>query len=91
MAATGDATILDVAVSFLTAEPLKTGEHDRYNEFATSKETATLFEHCRRAIQRGTTQGAHGLPLMGDGDWNDGMNHIGSKGIGESVWLGWFL
>ena len=91
VAATGDATILDVAVSFLTAEPLKTGEHDRYNEFATSKETATLFEHCRRAIQRGTTQGAHGLPLMGDGDWNDGMNHIGSKGIGESVWLGWFL
>ena len=91
VAATGDVGILHVAVPFLKAEPLRTGEHDRYDEFATTKEPASLFEHCRRAIAHGTTQGAHGLPLMGDGDWNDGMNHIGSKGIGESVWLGWFL
>ncbi len=54
-------------------------------------ETATLYEHCRRSLQRGTTAGAHGLPLMGSGDWNDGMNRVGVEGRGESVWLGWFL
>ena len=54
-------------------------------------EHATLYEHCRRALERGATAGAHGLPLMGSGDWNDGMNRVGAEGRGESVWLGWFL
>jgi cyclic beta-1,2-glucan synthetase len=90
VAATGDVSILDEPVPFLSAEPLKREEHDRYAEFGTSA-AAPLFEHCRRAMQRGFTQGRHGLPLMGDSDWNDGMNRVGSEGRGESVWLGWFL
>ena len=51
----------------------------------------TLYEHCRRASEKGTTPGVHGMPLMGGGDWNDGMNRVGMKGRGESIWLGWFL
>ena len=54
-------------------------------------QSASLFEHCVRAIDRSLTAGAHGLPLMGNGDWNDGMNRVGHEGRGESVWLGWFL
>jgi cyclic beta-1,2-glucan synthetase len=88
--ATGDMAILSEQVSFLTAEPLRRDEHDRYAQYGTSS-GAPLLEHCRRALERGLTQGRHGLPLMGDGDWNDGMNHVGAKGQGESVWLGWFL
>src|SRR5207344_2779597 len=56
-----------------------------------SMEQATLFEHCRRAIEKGTTRGPHGLPLIGTGDWNDGLNSVGDEGKGESVWLAWFL
>ncbi|MDB4733815.1 cellobiose phosphorylase [Planctomycetota bacterium] len=89
--ATGDAAILDERVSFLTAPPLKAGEQDRYGLFATSEETDSLFEHCRRALVKAWTSGPHGLPLIGGGDWNDGMNQVGSAGTGESVWLGWFL
>ncbi len=58
---------------------------------AVSDETATLFEHCARALDRSLAVGAHGLPLIGTGDWNDGMNRVGEAGRGESVWLGWFL
>ncbi len=90
VAATGDEAIVDEPVPFLSAEPLKREEHDRYAEFGTAA-AAPLFEHCRRALQRGFTRGRHGLPLMGDGDWNDGMNRVGAEGRGESVWLGWFL
>ncbi len=89
--ATGDASILDELLPFLTAEPLRPDEEDRYAQFATSKHSATLFEHCRRAMERSVTQGSHGLPLMAGGDWNDGMNRVGAEGRGESVWLGWFL
>jgi cyclic beta-1,2-glucan synthetase len=89
--ATGDASILSEPVPFLTGEPLRTSEHDRYAEFAVSARPASLFEHCRRALERAMTAGSHGLPLMGDGDWNDGMNRVGAEGRGESVWLGWFL
>jgi len=89
--ATGDASILSEPVPFLTGAPLQSGEHDRYAQFEASAEAAPLFEHCRRALERARTSGLHGLPLMGDGDWNDSMNRVGSKGQGESVWLGWFL
>ncbi len=88
---TGDASILNVAVPFLTAPPLRPDEHDRYAQFAAAPVEATLFEHCRRAMVRAKTDGRHGLPLMGEGDWNDGMNRVGVLGRGESVWLGFFL
>ena len=89
--ATGDESILDEQAPFLQAAPLGAGEEDRYGEYGAIGGTASLYEHCRRALERGTTSGAHGLPLMGSGDWNDGMNRVGAGGRGESVWLGWFL
>jgi cyclic beta-1,2-glucan synthetase len=91
VAATGDAGVLDEQVPFLDGAPLKRDEHSRYATYEASKTQASLFEHCRRAIERAATAGVHGLPLMGDGDWNDGMSRVGSEGRGESVWLGWFL
>ncbi len=88
---TGDHTVLDEQVPFLSAAPLEPGEADRYFEPKASLETASLFEHCARALDRSLGVGRHGLPLMGSGDWNDGMNRVGAGGQGESVWLGWFL
>jgi len=88
---TGDASVLDESMPLLAGPVLKAGEEDYYGQFATTPERATLFEHCCRAIERGSTMGVHGLPLMGSGDWNDGMNRVGIEGKGESVWLGWFL
>ncbi len=88
---TGDVAILDEPVPFLTASPLRPDEDDRYAEFPISPTRATLLEHCRRAIVHGYTEGPHGLPLIGAGDWNDGMNRVGARGRGESVWLAWFL
>jgi cyclic beta-1,2-glucan synthetase len=88
--ATGDLAILDEQVPFLSAPPLGEDEHEHYDLFQQSDAGAPLFEHCRRALERGFTRGPHGLPLMGDGDWNDGMNRVGSAGRGESVWLAWF-
>ena len=89
--ATGDESILTEKMPFLKGEPLKAEESDRYSQFDSTTETYTLYEHCRRALAKGSTAGIHGLPLMGEGDWNDGMNRVGAKGRGESVWLGWFL
>jgi len=91
VAATGDTAILDEPVPFLVGESLRPDEHDRYSQYESSASSLPLFEHCRRAMERAVTEGAHGLPLMGDGDWNDGMSRVGAKGHGESVWLGWFL
>jgi cyclic beta-1,2-glucan synthetase len=91
VAATGDTTILEEPVPFLVGESLRPDEHDRYAQYESSASSSSLFEHCRRAVERAVTEGAHGLPLMGDGDWNDGMSRVGAKGRGESVWLGWFL
>ncbi len=91
VSATGDASILEDSLPFLSGKELEVGEHDRYAEFSVSKTSGSLFEHCRRALERASTRGRHGLPLMGDGDWNDGMNAVGAEGRGESVWLGWFL
>ncbi len=87
---TGDWSILDEPAPFLKAPQLGPDEGDRYSLFETSAETASLFEHCQRALERGVTQGPHGLPLIGASDWNDGMNRVGAKGRGESVWLAWF-
>ncbi len=91
VSATGDSQILDESRPFLEAPLLKPDEEDMYSLPAISEEVGTLYEHCLRAIRHGTTSGAHGLPLMGTGDWNDGMNRVGSGGQGESVWVGWFL
>lgn len=88
--ATGDTSILAEEVPFLSAPPLRVDEEDRYALFAWGGERASLFEHCRRALDRGVTMGAHGLPLIGTGDWNDGMDRVGHLGRGESVWLAWF-
>src|SRR5207247_8264494 len=76
---------------FLNAPPLAADAHESYVQPSVSAEKASLFEHCLRAIDRGLTAGAHGLPLMGSGDWNDGMNRVGPLGRGESTWLGFFL
>ncbi|WP_223423882.1 GH36-type glycosyl hydrolase domain-containing protein [Tateyamaria pelophila] len=87
--ATGDISILDAIVPFLSAPELRPEEHDRYALFEVG-EDASLYDHCARAMDRMMTTGSHGLPLMGAGDWNDGMDRIGDKGRGESVWLAWF-
>ncbi|MBB1511185.1 hypothetical protein H5399_00985 [Tessaracoccus sp. MC1627] len=88
--ATGDVAVLDERVPFLHGEPLAPEEAERYDTFHASPRDTDLLDHCRRAVRRGITAGAHGLPLMGTGDWNDGMNRVGAEGRGESVWLGWF-
>ncbi|MEP7363920.1 MAG: hypothetical protein ABI972_11745, partial [Acidobacteriota bacterium] len=88
---TGDMGILNEQVPFLNGPVLKDGESDSYYVPSVSSEEASLFEHCRRSLQRSTGRGIHGLPLMGAGDWNDGMNLVGDEGKGESVWLAWFL
>jgi cyclic beta-1,2-glucan synthetase len=88
---TADSGILDEVLPFLEGKPIPEGREDYYYEPAVSKQTATLFEHCARALDHSLRVGQHGLPLMGTGDWNDGMNRIGHEGKGESVWLAWFL
>ena len=89
--ATGDFAILDERVPFLEGQTLEPGEHDSFFNPTVSDQTATVFEHCALALDASLAFGVHGLPLMGTGDWNDGMNRVGEKGAGESVWLGWFL
>ncbi len=88
---TGDAGILDVQVPFLEGDLLGTDELERFFRPAESERTATLYDHCVLALQHAFRRGRHGLPLIGTGDWNDGMNRVGVAGEGESVWLGWFL
>jgi cyclic beta-1,2-glucan synthetase len=88
---TGDSKVLDEVIPFIDAPLLTQGEDESYTQPTVSKETATLYEHCARALDRSLKVGAHGLPLMGSGDWNDGMNRVGHEGRGESVWVGWFL
>ena len=91
VALTGDRAILDVQVPFIEGPPLPRERHDAFFEPAISESTATLFEHCRLGLEGALYMGEHGLPLIGTGDWNDGMNRVGEHGRGESVWLGWFL
>jgi len=88
---TGDESVLDAKAPFLEGPELEPGEVENFFEPTISKETGTLFEHCARALDRSLAAGKHGLPLMGSGDWNDGMNRVGFRGQGESVWLAWFL
>ena len=88
---TGDHAILDESVPFLTMRELRADEHELYDLPQVTSEQASLYEHCRRALERACTSGAHGLPLIGTGDWNDGMSRVGAAGHGESVWLAWFL
>jgi cyclic beta-1,2-glucan synthetase len=88
---TGELAVLDEKVPFLEGPRLEEGQEDAYFQPVVSSESATLFEHCARALDRSLAVGRHGLPLMGTGDWNDGMNRVGHEGKGESVWLGWFL
>ncbi len=91
LAVTGDGAVLDEGVPFIDGPPLRAGQADAYFRPERSAESASLFEHCARAIDRSLPVGSHGLPLIGSGDWNDGMNRVGYQGRGESVWLGWFL
>jgi cyclic beta-1,2-glucan synthetase len=88
---TGDVSILREMVSFLDAPLLEGHQNESLQSPEISSERASLFEHCQRALSRGQAFGSHGLPLMGTGDWNDGMNLVGAGGKGESVWLAWFL
>jgi cyclic beta-1,2-glucan synthetase len=88
---TGDASILEADAPYLRGAPLEPDEAERYGQFEIAARMGSLYEHCVRAIERGATQGPHGLPLIGSCDWNDGMNRVGLEGRGESVWLGWFL
>ncbi len=88
---TGDTGILDEEVPFIEGPVLGEGEHERMFTPVVSAQTAPLWEHCVRALDRGWQLGPHQLPLIGNGDWNDGMNLVGVEGKGESVWLGWFL
>ncbi|QXD15157.1 hypothetical protein GQ464_017395 [Rhodocaloribacter litoris] len=89
--ATGDRGVLDETAPFLTARLLDEGEDEAFLQPRPSGEAGDVYTHCVRAIDRSLTRGAHGLPLMGTGDWNDGMNRVGRGGRGESVWLGFFL
>ncbi len=88
---TGDIGVLEESIHFLQGRPLNAGEDSYYDLPDRSAETASLYEHCVRSILRGLRFGEHGLPLIGSGDWNDGMNRVGEHGRGESVWLGFFL
>jgi len=89
--ATGDTAVLDERCGFVTARALEPGEDEAYLAPGRSDEESDLYDHCCRALDRGLTTGAHGLPLMGTGDWNDGMNRVGREGRGESVWMAFFL
>ena len=88
---TGDAAILEETLPFLDGAALQPGQMEAFLQWAPGASTATLYEHCARAIDVSLPVGRHGAPLMGGGDWNDGMNRVGEGGKGESVWLGWFL
>lgn len=89
---TGDESLVSVELSWLVSKPLREGERDRYEQAVLSDTTDTVLTHCEKALelirQRGL--GAHGLLKIGGGDWNDGMDMVGSEGLGESLWLSWF-
>jgi cyclic beta-1,2-glucan synthetase len=88
---TGDTRILDEKIPFLHAPILAEGEDEHYGEYTPTERSYSLMEHCLRAIEKGSSSGRHSMPLIGTGDWNDGLNRVGANGQGESVWLAWFL
>ncbi|HUO45738.1 MAG TPA: glucoamylase family protein [Acidimicrobiia bacterium] len=89
---TGDETVLSVEVPYLRADELEPGHDEAYLAPEVSPVVGTIFDHCQRALERALSRtGSRGLPLIGTGDWNDGFNRVGKDGLGESVWLGWFL
>lgn len=88
---TGDYTILNEVSPYLEDEPLKSGEDERYTVVNQSSKMGSIYEHCIKAIEKSLKFGIHNIPLMGSGDWNDGMSTVGNEGKGESVWLGWFI
>ena len=91
LAVTGDVAVLDEMVPYLEGPTLRADQTDNYFQPEVTPQSASLFEHCAAALDRSLGLGLHGLPLMGSGDWNDGMDRVGHDGRGESVWLGWFL
>ncbi|HXB08673.1 MAG TPA: glucoamylase family protein [Puia sp.] len=91
VAVTGDGDLLEMPIGYLEGRPLHDGEESFYDLPVQGNLTGTLYEHCARAIRHGLRFGRHGLPLMGTGDWNDGMDKVGYKGAGESIWLAFFL
>ncbi|HEX2784917.1 MAG TPA: glucoamylase family protein [Ilumatobacteraceae bacterium] len=91
LAVTGDAGVLDEMVPYIEGAVLRPEQMESYFEPESSEKSASLFDHCAAAIDRSLANGTHGLPLIGTGDWNDGMDRVGREGRGESVWLGWFL
>jgi cyclic beta-1,2-glucan synthetase len=88
---TGDASVLDEAIPFLEGPALQSQETDSFFQPTTSAQAVSLYEHCARGLDARLPVGRHGVPLIGSGDWNDGMNRVGEGGAGESVWLGWLL
>jgi len=88
---TGDLSILNEVVRFIEGRQVSAGEDSYYDLPGLTDEATSLYDHCTRAIKKGLRFGSHGLPLMGSGDWNDGMNKVGEEGKGESVWMGFFL
>jgi cyclic beta-1,2-glucan synthetase len=88
---TADMAVLDETIPFLAGQALAAGEHETFFQPQVADQAATLYEHCARALDASLAVGAHGAPLIGGGDWNDGMNRVGEGGLGESVWLGWLL
>lgn len=88
---TEDYSILDEIVPYIKSTPLGENEDERYEIPKIAEEKESIYKHCIRAIEKSLNTGKHGISLMGSGDWNDGMNTVGNKGMGESVWLGWFL
>jgi cyclic beta-1,2-glucan synthetase len=88
---TDDSAVFDENVPFLAGQMLQPDERESFFQPTTSNEVASLYEHCARALDASLAIGAHGLPLIGGGDWNDGMNRVGEGGKGESVWLAWML
>jgi cellobiose phosphorylase len=88
---TGDLSVLDEIVNFIEGRQVREDEESYYGQPSVSDEATSLYDHCARTIKRGLRFGSHGLPLIGTGDWNDGMNKVGEAGRGESVWMGFFL
>ncbi len=91
IAFTGDEEILEIQTPYLKGEILQEGEDEKYDEYREGEKAGTIYEHCIKAIEKSLVFGENGLPKIGSGDWNDGMNKVGNKGKGESVWLGFFL